>query len=160
MNRQSPTSRPAFTLVELLVVIAILAVLLGLLLAAVQNVRSAAARLECQNKLHQLALALHHSHDTHNSLPPGHRSLFQRDRLPFSGWPLDLLPYLEQQSLHDASLKAYRLTFVPFFDPPHTSLHTVVPAFLCPADDRIRTPQVSMPALATRAAGEVVNLLD
>jgi len=138
-----PGSR-AFTLIELLVAVGVMAVLTGLLLSAVQKVREAAARAKCQHTARQLALALHQHHDAAGAFPPGHRrfTLFGSN-LPLSGWTLPILPYLEQQALYDRAAAAYRQSLVPFRNLPHTGLSTVVPAFLCPSDGRIGTPQIA-----------------
>jgi prepilin-type N-terminal cleavage/methylation domain-containing protein/prepilin-type processing-associated H-X9-DG protein len=110
--------RCGFTLIELLVVIAIIAVLIGLLLPAVQQVREAAARMTCANNLKQIGLAAHNYHGVHEKFPPGavgpQPGFPQFALLKHHGLGTYLLPYLEQQALAGR----YRWD-VSWFDPPN-----------------------------------------
>jgi len=128
--------RRAFTLIELLVVMAIIAILIGLLLPAVQKVREAALRLKCQNNLKQLALAAHNYHDVYQCFPPGYdvsgpgkqTSLF-----------VELLPFVEQDNVYkrwDFSNPAANQA-----GGPSAPAATVIPVYVCPMDPIGNNPQ-------------------
>ncbi len=118
--------RSAFTLIELLVVIAIIAVLIGLLLPAVQKVRGAANRLSCQNNLKQLGLALHGFHDVNKHLPTSQNV---GAGLPRHSWTAFVLPYLEQEALH----RQYDFTKNWYDTANRTVSTTPLKGFQCPS---------------------------
>lgn len=141
----SPLPRRAFTLIELLVVIAIIAILVSLLLPAVQMVREAARQAQCQDRLHNLAVGLHNYEGIHRTLPPGYVSFGDYARItslppedydpvtwdasPGWTWAAMLLPVVEQTSLY----RQFETTR-PAWEPQHAqAVATPIELFLCPS---------------------------
>ncbi|MBI3407299.1 MAG: DUF1559 domain-containing protein [Planctomycetes bacterium] len=155
--KTSAPKRGAFTLIELLVVIAIIGALIGLLLPAVQKARESANRVQCQNNLKQIGLALHNYEGVNHNFPPGYISQPENpamgpidpqfnDAGPGWSWLTMLLPYVEQGNLHNS----LDLT-LPCYDPANAgAVRTPVAIFRCPSDFGGGNP----------AFGDTVNVVD
>jgi prepilin-type N-terminal cleavage/methylation domain-containing protein/prepilin-type processing-associated H-X9-DG protein len=148
------TRRIGFTLIELLVVIAIIAVLIALLVPAVQKVREAANRIQCGNNLKQIGIALHHYHDQEKHFPIGDHAPWPPDRYWGWTWLAFILPYIEQDTIYNQAIAFAdsdpQSSWSPYGnggtwygfpgknpnDGPNPAQGQVIPTYLCPSDWR------------------------
>jgi prepilin-type N-terminal cleavage/methylation domain-containing protein/prepilin-type processing-associated H-X9-DG protein len=146
MKRQDRSGHSAFTLIELLVVIAIIAVLIGLLLPAVQSARESAARVKCQNNLKQIGLATHAFHDANLTFPYGQFGLYgnlSSSQVPTPpaptngarfGWQVSLFPYMEYGSVYE-QLVADMIAGGWNYAPTNSTASSIpIQTLMCPSD--------------------------
>jgi prepilin-type N-terminal cleavage/methylation domain-containing protein/prepilin-type processing-associated H-X9-DG protein len=124
------TSRRGFTLIELLVVIAIIAILIGLLLPAIQKVRESANRTQCENNLKQLGVAMQMYHDANQAFP----AAFAKVPPSNYGWAVYLLPYLEQANLFNTLAPLQTNQAFTTLNPLPPLLFNKLAVYVCPSD--------------------------
>jgi prepilin-type processing-associated H-X9-DG protein len=146
--RRAP-SRSGITLFQLLVILAIIAILIGLLLPAVQKVRESAARMQCLNNLKQITLAIHNYHDVYNKLPPLYSAPGAGITNPQSLF-FSILPYIEQDNLYkigmspvalDPKDKTVNLTWMAPLGDGKIYSHAFIKTYICPSDPTSAPPQ-------------------
>jgi len=137
MSRRREPSRRGFTLIELLVVIAIIAILIALLVPAVQKVREAAARAQCQNNFKQMGLAMHMYNDTYKQLPAGWATSYvggvTTAPSPGWSWSVIILPYIEQGALFNQLAPDLKTPGGP--PAANALLQTPLSVYRCPSDN-------------------------
>jgi len=153
--------RPGFTLIEMLVVIAVIAILIGMLLPATQQVRDLALRSQCQNNLKHIGLACLNYHDQYKGFPPGLDTRtgtlqFMTENQYCVSWLARILPFVEQETLGREIPSEYLRIFYPWgFDStgperPHAGLGTEMSLFRCPYESRsLINTQIQIPGFTT-----------
>jgi prepilin-type processing-associated H-X9-DG protein/prepilin-type N-terminal cleavage/methylation domain-containing protein len=153
-SRRSPEG---FSLVELLIAIGLIGILVGLMLPAIQQSREAARRMQCQNNLKQIGLALHAHHDVHGCIPPRPKTGDPHDPNALLHWMALILPQMDQASLWSVSEQACRLDERSFHNPPHVGHATVIREYACASDGRLMAP-LTMPGGERAAFGSYLGV--
>lgn len=136
-------TRKAMTIIELVVVLGLMTTLVGLLLPAIQSVRGAASRAECQNHLRQIAVAIHQYETRQGCFPStGGYATTNRPATPqdLLGWMVQILPDIDQVTVWQTAVDACRDEPLAYLMPPHMGNQAIIKAYICSGDDRLASP--------------------